>query len=411
MKRYIEREALDSGFRKEATFKRFKGLRNVVPADRFESGDLATADNLDLDDSGKLLSRNGYLRKITGAFHSLWAKEEICLFVNGTELHQLKDNLTASQIIRTGLTAGLKMSYEYDGGKVFYTNGKQTGICGAGGARSWGIVPPAYQPLAIPGFGGLSAGTYQYALTYLRNDGQESGTGIADSIIIAEGGAINFTSIPVSADPDVTFKLLYISPPNGEMLYVAMTLPNTLTTSFYNGSLLSTPLATQFKTNPPAGQALCLAAGVMYVAQGQWLYHSEPYNYDLFDLREYLPFDSEITMVARVLDGLFVGTRKKIYFVRGLDPKTSIAEFKSDYGVVPGTMTMVHMDLLDAAGKIEDELIPVWVGEQGIMAGLTGGAMINLSQKRYLIDGSAREGAGLFRTNNGINQYLATLSK
>lgn len=388
-------------------FSAFAGIRNDVSADRFAPSDLATGSNVDLDNSGKLLSRDGYTNKISAAVHSLWAQEDICLYVQGASLKRLNSNLTSSVTVRSDLTAGLTMSYDHVDGKVYYSNGEQTGIYSNDGNRTWGIVPPVFQPLAAAAYGDMPAGTYQYALTYVREDGQESGTGIADKIDITTG-AISFTDIPVSSDPTVTHKIIYLTEANGEVLYRAQVLTNTTTSIYYNGSILRTPLDTQFCQHAPAGQLVRYAHGRLWVAQGKFVFYSKPHGYELFDLRDYLGFTSDVTMFAPVQDGIFIGTETETSFIAGTDPKEMRLLTKYAVGVVPGTLAYVPSNQVKALATINEEYSPVWTTHTGIVAGVSGGLVIDLTSERYTLD-KAVQGAALYRHHNGIDQYVTVL--
>jgi len=390
-----------------ANFKAFQGLRNNVSAERFAAGDLAVASNVNLDNSGKLLSRDGYVKKITAAVHSLWAHGDICLYVQGANLKRLNSDLASSVTVRSDLSSGLVMSYSEVDGKVYYSNSAQTGIYTSNGNRTWGIVPPVFQPLATASYGDMHSGKYQYALTYLREDGQESGTGIADKIEITTG-AITFSDIPVSPDPTVTHKVIYLTQANGEVLYRALVLDNATTSAHYNGGILRTPLDTQFCQPAPAGQLVCYFQGRMYVAQGQWLFYSKPFGYELFDLRDYLGFIKTITMIAPVKDGMFIGTESNTYFLAGTQPDVTQLIEVAGVGVVKGTLTYVASNQVKGLEKLDKQSVPVWTSHAGIVVGMSGGATIDLTLDRYAI-GKANEGAALFRTVNGIDQYITVL--
>lgn len=390
-----------------ADFKAFQGLRNDVTAERFAPTDLDVATNVNLDNSGKLLSRDGYVKKIAAAVHSLWAHGDICLYVQGTSLKRLNSDLTSSVTVRSDLTSGLVMSYDQVDSKVYYSNGTQTGIYTGNGNRTWGIVPPVFQPLANAGYGDMHSGTYQFALTYLREDGQESGTGIADKIDITTG-AITFSDIPVSPDPNVTHKVIYLTQANGEVLYRAAVLDNATTSLNYNGGILRTPLDTQFCQHAPAGQIVRYFQGRMWVAQQQWLFYSKPFGYELFDLRDYFGFTSAITMVAPVQDGLFIGTETDTYFVSGTQPEQMQQLHKSSVGVVKGTLAYISSKQVKGLENLPEEYVPLWTSHTGIVVGTSGGQSINLTIDRYAIPKN-NQGAALYRTVNGIDQYIAVL--
>lgn len=391
-----------------ADFKAFQGLRNDVTPERFKPSDLALATNMDLDNSGKLLCRDGYLKKITGAIHSLWAHDDICLFVQGVQLRRLNADMVSSVILRSDFSANYLASFCHVNDKVYYSNGAQTGIYNNSGNRTWGIVPPVFQPLAQPAVGDMPAGNYQYAMTYVRDDGQESGTGIADQISITTG-AIDFTDLPISSDPSVRYKNIYLTEANGEVLYRAATVSNATTALHYNGGILRTPLETQFLQHAPAGQIVSYYNGRMYVANGQWLYYSKAFGYELFDLREHLGFASNITLVAPVQGGMYIGTESAIYYMSGNEPQDFVLVEKANYGAVAGTLAYAPAKQVRVAVNAQEETIPMWTSKAGICVGLSGGIFINITQDRYGIE-SAAVGAALFRDDGESSQYIVALS-
>lgn len=52
--------------------KNFKGLRNNVRPERLALNEFVTAQNVDIDDAEQVSRRRGYVRKITGNFHSIY---------------------------------------------------------------------------------------------------------------------------------------------------------------------------------------------------------------------------------------------------------------------------------------------------------------------------------------------------
>lgn len=105
--------------------------------------------NFNIDDRGKLFSRDGYALMVAGTIHSLWSNGDICLFVEGQSLKQLSNSYT-STILRTGLTAGLPMAYCAVNNAVVYSNGVEIGILEDGAdvplsspTRRYKALPPA----------------------------------------------------------------------------------------------------------------------------------------------------------------------------------------------------------------------------------------------------------------------------
>lgn len=391
----------------DVTYHQFSGVRNDVSAERFGNGDLVAADNCDLDTTGKLSRRGGYALQRAGASHSLFSHGALCVFVSGTSLLQLHADYSVSTL-RSGLTADARMAYTHTvNDRIYYSNGYQTGVIDNEVSRSWGLTPPDYQPLASVGAGRLFAGRYQYALTFLRSDGQESGTGVAEVIDVPADSAIDFTAIPVSSDPDVTQKSIFVSAANGDVLYRALTLANSVTTASYNddGLNLNSPLDTQFLDVPPAGHLLTYYRGHIYSAVGNLLLHSEAFGYELFDWRKYLPFDSRIRLLAPVEDGFYLATETSTLYLAGSTPDDIRVIKKADYGAIEGTLAYAPGNLVQ--GVTDPAPVALWTAPTGICRGLNGGVFTNLTESRYSFN--ARDsGAAVFR--DSTSQYLSIVT-
>lgn len=374
----------------------FSGLRNDRPVERFESGDLSVAQNIDIDNSGAISRRSGYTLRSAGAKHSLWSSDDeaLALYVDGTTLVRLNADMS-STVLMTGLTANLPMAYWKALDRVYFTNGQQSGVLDNGAVRSWGLATPLAPAVSVT-VGAMPAGTYQYTMTYFRNDGQESGAALASAVTVPEGSGLIFV-MPVSTDPTVTLKAIYLSTPNSEVMYQAVVLPNATTSTTYSESTaeLNLPLVTQFLAPPPAGQIVRDYRGVMYVASGDAIYPSEDYAYELFDYRKAIPFDGRVTLFESIdNDGVFVGTDRTCGVLVG----KGIADFeyvpKVNYGAIEGTSVRADGSLFgdDSAGA---RLLPVWLTAQGVCVGLPQMEVRNLTRTRYRIAASGR-GAGVF---------------
>src|SRR5258706_1192806 len=129
------------------TFEKFLGLRNTVGEESFEPGDLSIALNVDQTDAYRLRRRKGFeVTAVVAPSQSLWSDGVTALSVQNTNLVQIMPDLT-SRIVRSGLTAGARMSYVSIGLRVFYSNGVETGVFTDGSSRSWGLQLPIKLPL------------------------------------------------------------------------------------------------------------------------------------------------------------------------------------------------------------------------------------------------------------------------
>jgi len=390
----------------DVTFQKFSGLRNNVAESSFKLDDLSVALNVDLNDDGVVSRRKGFSApEIVGDYHSLWSGAGVCLAVSGTTLNRILPGYTATAL-RTDLTTGRRLSYYAVGNRAYYSNGVETGVVESGEDRSWGIVPPG-RISATAVSGTLRSGRYQFTLTYERLDGQESGSPLAGVLELSEPGGLRFSDLPVSTDPGVTAKILYISKVNGETLFRRAAIAADATTFDVTDDWLSlVPLRTQHLSAAPPGDIVSSYNGRMLVANGPYLRYSEPYAYELFDARRVLTFDSAIKMVAPVEDGLFVATENSTVFLKGDDIALSAMLPKAEYGVIPGTLAFTQASSFGDGSQ--SGTLAVWASKEGLCVGTGGGVFRNLTQDRFAYP-KQPQGAALFRQHRGTNQYLAVL--
>jgi hypothetical protein len=382
--------------------KKFLGLRNTVPAERFEEGDLEAATNVDLDDTGGIGRRSGYALTVAGAGpHSLWGDGETALFVRDGSLYLLKEDYSA-EAIRSGLS-DLPVSYWKVADRIYYSNGVQNGVVQNGRSRSWGLPVPAI-PAATETVGYLIAGRYQYAITFVREDGQESGASFSGTIDLPAGSGIAFSDIETHAE--AVQRRVYVSRPDGEGLYLAATINAADTGTTVTRQPAGIRLETQFAVAAPPGQVISYWKGRMLVGAGNVVYESEPYQYELFALdRGLVPAVGRVTMIAPVEHGYFVGTDGETIFVSRGDDGSAIRTHKLDYGAIPGTLAYADGSLV---GKGIQGQVAIWHSRNGVCIGYPDGTLHNVTLTRYRFDPAPR-GAAIMRYVEGKNQYLSVL--
>ena len=387
-------------------YEAFSGLRNDVEPHRFGLSDLAVGTNIDIDESGGVARRTGRVLARGGASHSLWSDGTLALFVEGSSLKRLNTNYSDATL-RTGLTAGQTMRYQQVNDRVYFSNGTETGVVQDGRVRSWGLpVPPL--PAAQAVVGEMPAGSYQYTLVGLRNDGQQSGAPMAGVIALDAGAGIRFT-LPAVNDPDLTAWGVYLSPPNGDALYLAaLAAAGAHTVDYLNDTAeLALPLDTQFMGPPPAGHMLGYFRGRMFVAVGDTIFYSEPGAYELFDLRHFISFDSRVTMIAPIEDrdnpGVFVATETSTGWIRGVDADSFAFVPGANYGAIPGAMAMVDGAMFadHAAGA---RMLPMWLSTEGLCIGMPGGTVQNLTRSKFKFTARG-SGCALFKPDS--TQFVA----
>lgn len=379
------------------------------------SGQLRVAENLDLDDEGKPSRRDGYEQvEALSELHSLYANKRFPLML-GVYDGQLvawdsSETRTALTTLRSRTAA---MSYDYDAGWVYFTNGFDSGRVNADGdVQPWALLAPTGQPnLAAAATGGLAAGLYQVAVTYLDADGRESGSTLATEVELTTGQGLALSAIPQPVDASVTTVRIYATEANGEVLYFARDLPVGVTAVTIGVHVPGESLQTQFHEPLPAGQIVRLYRGTMYVVRGNLLYWSEPLHYGqgrLFD--NYLTFQGDGTLLEGVhvdgAEGMFAAFGKRTYYLAGTNPKDWIRAIAHPYGAVLGACQADAK----ALGQDADGELPYWLDANGqFVLGLPNGRVQTLHAERYAAPVNAEAAAIVLRESGGMRQLLATV--
>lgn len=392
----------------------FAGINNVLDPERVHSMptrdnpsvDLVDAVNVDLDDSGQVKRRSGLTLKHAGAAHSLWSKGDECLFVQAGALKRLNPDFT-STVLATGLTAAAPNNYVEVNGRTYFTNGFQTGLVD-GLVRTWGMeAAPAPMVAAIAG--NLAAGKYQCAMTYLRNDGQESGTLGGEQITLADGQGIRF-HWNAPSDPAIIGVKLYLSEPNGMVLYEAALLQASAEIGYVVGPDLSLPMNTQWLDKPPAGQALAYSNGRIFIAQGDFVFATNAFGYEYCDLRDYLAIDgTRIGFMVGMPNGLFIGTATAVYYASGkrLDEFTLTMVVPSP--CVPRSAVLADGIAVTDDSKMAGRSVALFATADGVHMGMEDGSVVNKTSYRYRFD-VTDFGAAVFRETDLLKQYLLFMS-
>ena len=377
------------------------GIRNDLPVERFAPGDLLYGDNIELDETGKVYRRLGVAQALTGAFHSLWGDEKDTYCVRAGQLTHLAGTVpTTIQPV-----SGQRVAYQRIVNHAFWTDGRQTGVAQGATSRPAGLQVPAAPSVALTS-GSLRAGTYLFCITHVRDDGHESGASPLRSLDVPENGG--FTLTFSAAPAGVMKQRIYISECGGELPYLAATLTASSTALTYKMQpVLGIPVRTRHLGPPPAGQALGYFNGRLYVASGQFLWYSLPYEYELFDLASgYLAFTSQVKTIAPVSDGLFVGSENETVFLAGSDPAEFVRLKVAGYGTVLGTEREIPVHyLLD--GKLQAPAW-MWASKRGVCMGTSGGVFKELTGGRYQLP-AASSGASLFKIRGGTPQFITSL--
>lgn len=354
--------------------------------------------NADVTAKGQIRRRDGFTRKITlSSPHSLWAGSTCMLCLVGTTLYRLDSGAAVSIGTIGGVTA--RTYFEEVGDLVYLSNPYTNKIFDPSdnSLSVWGLAVPN-GPTLTSTTGGLDAGTYYVCLTtYDSNDNLSGSSPISEIVLSSSGG--------IAVGGRASNTVVWCTDPNGDIFYRVGDV------STITGSISVEPLPTLFVSQPPFMDYICHAFGRMWGARENKVYYSEPFHLDWFKLgTNYFEFATTVTMVARMRTGLFIGCEDRTYCMLGTEPK-EMQQLDVGAGAVSGTLAYCNniIELGDTISPPEKKhvSVPVWVSQEGIVAGNPAGRIFNLSQGKVKFS-PGNEGAALYRQRDGDFQYLAS---
>jgi len=390
----------------------FMGINNVIPAEKCKPAELQTAINADINDAMQAIRRQGHDKVYSGTdVHSVFANgvngnASFMLFKEGSTLKKLNSDFTATTL-RSGISRTKWMNYLALNNLVYYSDEIITGITDGVMSRSWGLEIPAYPTLAQT-TGALPSGRYLCAITYVRSDKQEGGASKPIYIDVSSNSGITVSSIPVSSDTDVSFVNIYLSTRNGEVLYLAKTVANGITSTSYAGNTteFKIQLATLYVGPPKPGHIIQYHGGRIYVVSGSAAWYTLPYNYELMDLAHgHLSFPDRITLFAPVDGGIWVSYLKgKTFFLEGTDPeKGFVTHWKTDHPAYEGSQKLDEITFRGEVTKVWR-----WMADDGIYEAIDG-SLFNKTEDRYIPVSADLAVSFLKKTEDGSKQYGSVL--
>lgn len=155
---------------------------------------------------------------------------------------------------------------------------------------------------------------------------------------------------------------------------------------------------------PPLATALAYYNGRIYLAEGKTVWATELYLYDYVDkTKNWLQFESNVTMLASVADGFYVGTETDVWFLTG--PLKEMRRLKvHPYRAVPGSAVSVPTAYIDTQ-RISTRTAVMFLTDLGLCTGLDGGYVSGVTHDRVWFP-KADSAAAMFRVQDGYTQYV-----
>lgn len=309
--------------------KQFLGLRNTARQRKQPVGALSLAQNIDIDDEGAIVTRNGYVKSVNGtSITAAYAPRhgDYGYVVDSGRLLKVTTELST---IDLGAVSSERTVWTEAGDYVFLSTGK---VINDDTLLDWRVDPPdALQCRTTTG--SLAAGQYQLVATLTTADGRESASSGLTILDVSEGGAIQIDN--------AAGKNIYVTEANGEVFYYAGTGLNYITSTL----LLSIPLDPALLLNNPLPdgiEQIAYYSGSVYyslldqVNNTSIVGWSKPFRWHVFDVSDdYILVPGQVRcMVATGQEqdkNLIIATERQVFAFNG----DSLVELAA-YGVPSG---------------------------------------------------------------------------
>lgn len=376
-----------------------KGMNNKANDFALPEGSARNIVNADLNTRGQVSLRPGSTKVYSGNGVSNGFSCAAGSFL--TEQDQLKQFNTDTTVTTLGSVNGDYIAYWYDKANdaVYLSDGVSAYKIKDGVLQPWGLSLPNSIVLG-PSVGEYSGGLYVGTVTYVDINNVESGAAPVSSILTSNDTGITFYNLPTPSDPTVYKIRLYLSMANGSELYhIVDLLPGSSTYNIRSGVYDDANILESLDVIPPlAGQVICTYSGRAYVAKGSLIVYSEPFEYDRFRNTNNIQGPEEITIMAPVSSGMFIGTMNKTYFYSGQpNPGFSIEEVLP-YGAIPNTFK-----------ALPDKDAVIWQSQRGLVMGTKDGSITNIQEENVATETGA-SGAILIKNQNGKKQVIAAIN-
>ena len=163
-------------------------------------------------------------------------------------------------------------------------------------------------------------------------------------------------------------------------------------------------------TAPPMATLIAAYSGRIYLAAGKYLWATELYLYDYIEpTKNFLQFESDITLLVAMSDGLYVGTEAALYFLKGSLSQGFRQDRVVESPVLRGSDAMLpSTDIHPSAqqGVLPEGMAVVFMTEKGVFAGFDGGTVFDITRAKVKFP-KAVSAAVLYREDSGGTSYVA----
>ncbi|MBD1554770.1 hypothetical protein [Pseudomonas typographi] len=365
------------------------GINNRAPWRSLPEGSARDIVNLDPMPGGGIALRRGYQQVYAGsAVRGALAVGNYVLIADGTSLCCYDTTTDSSTVLKTIAGAG-RFNGAVLNDELFFCTENETLRFKDGVLRTWGVQTASSHPVPTIVAGGLAAGEYQCAITFVDAYGDEGGTVSPLLITVTDDTGLQFT---LPTPPEGGFCRLYVGPRQASTLYLQFEGSGTALITSIDDS--TARLETLNCRTPVVADFIEAHNAVLLMADGAVLWHTDPMHPHLRSpMRGFLQFGASIDGVMSSDGGVFVAA-DQTFFIAGLETDQAQQLKVFPHGAVRGTFTRTA------------DNHAAWMTRYGIAKSDGQGGAALLSADRFVPEIAASGQSGLLESNG--NQLVVT---
>lgn len=383
------------------------GIDVTSPDTNLLRGNVREANNVNIAKDGSFSRRDGYVLIDPTPSTGLFNTDRGLLVGMKDKLYTLNlDTLQKVELFDMNVEAPI--DFTTLNGDIYVTNGEVIAwhpADGIGGFRSVGVIPPEKPTIAPIPEGKLVKGKYALALSIVDRRGEESSATFL-GIHELQGG---FRFEDLSAPPAHFFRL-YITPPDGDILYLADEWPTFFPTYIPEAMPTGGVCETLGLSPLPAGRFIRGYKSRLFVARGDVLFFSEPMRPRSTKLQHnFVRFVGEITFIEPVDAGIYVADERGVWFLVGENPEKMELRHVSEIKAIPDSSVTLSTPIPTEKGTPAEGTVAVWLSVDGYVMGDGGGQITPLTSSKSAISRN-NQGKTVFTTSHGKKRITTLLS-
>lgn len=354
------------------------GIDHISPEASMPKGSLRDAINMDIDREGNLNQRPGLtLLRSSDHAYTIWKSDDGFSYVQDGDTIYLATYDGALHLTAVATLNSLEpVSFTNLLHAACFSNRSTIGlILPDGSSRRLGVEAPGGFSATVGVNGGMDAGNYALAITYLVGEEEGVMSALAFVTVPANGGVQ--LGLPTPIEANVTALNVYMTQASGEIMYLRTRVPAGLASFLLGKTPRGRTCATQNKWRTPPGAIVRYWHGRLLVANGPVLRFSDPMRYGVTDPRHgFIQEARPIVLMEPVEGGVFVGTAAGVVFYRGSSPADWVREPTDGKPPIPFTGARVPANELGGDVGGSSKFVAMWLSSNGFVIGTVDGALV-----------------------------------